>query len=101
MPLMIQFMGRVAAPKIVCDHCHQLIEDATDGNYHWSHAQGGEPGQLAAVYFTHKACCHPFEAARPEGQWGAIELEWLVAFLAENLHVDVKRTKAVIRKFNC
>ena len=34
------------------------------------------------------------------GPWMAIELSWLLPFLARNLHVDVKQTMATIRAYN-
>ena len=61
MPLVIQFNGPYAAPKILCDHCGEAIREAKDGNYQWTHAAGCEEGQTAHVYFTHKRCCHAFE----------------------------------------
>jgi len=51
------------------------------------------------MVFTHKACCHAFEQTHA-GSWSAIELDWLLVFLKNNLKVDMKTTAALIRKFN-
>jgi len=51
------------------------------------------------MVFTHKQCCHAFEHTH-EGPWMAIDLEWLLVFLKNNLKVDMKTTAALIRKFN-
>jgi hypothetical protein len=51
------------------------------------------------MVFTHKQCNHAFEHTHP-GPWMAIELDWLLVFLKNNLKVDMKTTAAMIRKFN-
>ncbi len=97
MPLHIVQGRYTANPTIVCDYCGEVITSAADGNYQWRQTAEGEG---ANVVFTHKKCCHPFEH-HTGGQWNAISLSWLLGFLAKNLDVDVKRTQAEIRKFNC
>ena len=47
MPLVIQFTGPYAAPKILCDHCGEEITEAKDGNYQWTHQDGCADGQTA------------------------------------------------------
>jgi hypothetical protein len=98
MPLHILQRRRTADPGITCDHCGEAITTAADGNYQWRHTDEGET--TTQIVFTHKRCCHYFELLHP-GHWMAIDLAWLVVFLANNLKVDVKQTKAVIRRFNC
>jgi hypothetical protein len=95
MPLVIQFNGPYAAPKLVCDHCGQEITTAKDGNYQWSHAAGCEDGQTTRMYFTHKRCCRAFEhrQAEPYG-WGAIDLEALPYFLMKNLKLSWREAEA-------
>jgi hypothetical protein len=97
MPLCIVEGRHGARPTIVCDYCQEPITRAAEGNYQWQHGAEGTP---LAMVFTHKQCCHPFELTH-EGPWMAIELEWLLVFLKNNLKVDMKTTEALIRKFNC
>ena len=97
MPLQIEQGRRTANPRIVCDYCGTVIARGSEGNYQWQHPAEGD---LAPVAFTHKQCCHAFEATHP-GRWMAIELEWLLVFLKNNLQVDMKTTEALIRKINC
>jgi hypothetical protein len=98
MPLVIQFTGPYAAPKILCDHCGEEITDATAGNYQWTHADGCEEGQTTTMYFTHKACCDAFEHSDGDpSAWGAIGLECLPYFLARNLHVTWQQAQACAR----
>jgi hypothetical protein len=102
MPIVIEFTGRYAAPKILCDYCGKVITKAQDGNYQWSHAAGVDEGQTAPMYFTHKACCHDFEQAHggSSGGWGAIGLEALPAFLATNLHIPWSQAAAMARQMS-
>ena len=86
MPLRIVEDGRYEKPTIVCDHCGEAITDVGDGNYQWRFdGRGDYPG--AAVYFTHKRCCHAFEKANP-GPWGAMALDCLFVYLSNNLKLD-------------
>jgi hypothetical protein len=94
MPIRIIEEGKYCKPVIACDHCGQLITDVRDGNYQWRFDSRGDfPG--AAIYFTHKRCCHPFEQCNP-GEWGAEELDCLFVYLANNLDLDweAARTRA-------
>lgn len=92
MPIVIKSKGRLAAPCVVCDHCGEEIEDARDGNYQWVMGRSAtEPAQ--PVYFTHKACCAPFEAARPGDHYGAVCLDVLPVYLANGLGVNLPRAK--------
>ena len=97
MPLHIAQGRRTANPGITCDHCGEAITRADDGNYEWRHT---DEGVTTHIVFTHKRCCHAFESLHP-GPWQAIDLEWLVVFLANNLKVNVRQTAALIRRFNC
>src|SRR5262245_13517698 len=92
MPLVIEFTGPYAAPKVVCDHCGTVIDTAQDGNYQWAE-DGGADGQQAPMFFTHKACCEAFERTRG-GAWGAIGLECLPFFLVQNLHSSWREAQA-------
>lgn len=77
--------GDLFAPVVVCDHCGQRIEKASEGNYQYLH-EGGK------VYFTHKKCCMAFEAARGGRlRWAGMPLEVLLVHLAHNLKVDWKK----------
>jgi len=96
MPLQIEQGRRTANPRIVCDYCGTVIQRGSEGNYQWQHPAEGD---LAPVAFTHKQCCHAFEATHP-GRWAAIELSWLLPFLARNLAVDVAKTAAEIKLLN-
>lgn len=98
MPLVIQFCGAYAAPKIVCDYCGEEITTAEDGNYQWSHAEGCEERQTALMYFTHKRCCRPFEQSSADPYaWGAIELTALPHYLMKNLKVSWRASAATAR----
>jgi hypothetical protein len=80
-------------PVVVCDHCGEQIADAKDGNYEWRMREDGqiEDGQ---IYFTHKACCRPFEIANGgRVHWFAIGLECLPVYLATNLERDWAKAK--------
>jgi hypothetical protein len=91
MPLRIVEDGAYFKPVIVCDQCGEAIAQASDGNYQWRFdGRGDYPG--AAVYFTHKKCCHAFEVANP-GPWGAMELDCLFVYLSNNLQLDWEAAK--------
>jgi hypothetical protein len=95
MPLVIQFHGYYAAPRVVCDHCGERIREAKDGNYQWSQAEGGADGQTAVMYFTHKACCHAFEQTHgASATWHAIDLEARPYFLMQNLQLSWRAAQA-------
>jgi len=96
MPLCIVEGRHGARPTIVCDYCQQPITRGAEGNYQWQHSPDGA---AVPMVFTHKACCHAFEQTHA-GSWSAIELDWLLVFLKNNLKVDMKTTAALIRKFN-
>ena len=99
MPLVIQFNGPYAAPTIVCDYCEKEITAVTDGNYQWSQTAEADDGAVAAMYFTHKACCDAFEHAQGDPYaWNAIGLECLPYFLAENLQVSWQEARAKARR---
>lgn len=90
MPLAIRLRGPHACPVIVCDHCGEVIEHASEGNYQWQHPS--EESAIAPMVFTHKACCRPFEHAhggRPA--WSAIPLEALPVYLVRNLGLTWKK----------
>jgi hypothetical protein len=88
MPLVIKNTGRGACPTVVCDECGQEIKNAREGNYQWDLREGG------VMYFTHKKCCHRFEAkrgGRGGGRlFGAADLDLLLVYLRNNLKVDMK-----------
>ena len=91
MPLRIVEDGRYNKPTIVCDHCGEAITDVNDGNYQWRFdGRGDYPG--AAVYFTHKRCCHAFEQANP-APWGAMALDCLFVYLSNSLKLDWEAAK--------
>jgi hypothetical protein len=84
--------GPVTAPVVLCDHCGEQIEEATDGNYQW------RPEDGKTVYFTHKPCCRAFEHTRG-GAWCAMELDVLPLYLSNNLKIDRKRAEHRARLF--
>ncbi len=97
MPLVIQYNGAYAAPKIVCDQCGELITDAKDGNYQWSMV-GADEGITTPLYFTHKQCCDAFERTHGDPHaWAAIGLECLPHYLVKNLHTDWRTSQAMAR----
>jgi hypothetical protein len=53
---------------------------------------------MTALYFTHKKCYRAFGQSNP-GLWGAIELDCLFVYLANNLNLDWKVAKAMARMF--
>jgi hypothetical protein len=95
MPLAILRKNHRDCPAIICDHCGEEITDPRRGNYEWvMSAEGGDTPRT--LHFTHKECCHAFEAARPlpKGMmWGAMALEDLLPFLMANLGVTFKRIR--------
>jgi len=87
-PLLIKLQGPISRPVVICDHCNKEITDAQDGNYQWLMRTSGD-GVEGEVYFTHKSCCDAFESAHPPSwRWGAMELDCLLVYLANNLKVD-------------
>lgn len=99
MPLLIHIHESKARPVVACDHCGKVIEEAREGNYEWkSKSDGSTDGQ---VFFTHKACCHPFEAANAgDYQWAATELKFLPLFLSNNLKVDLEAAAESARRLS-
>ena len=91
MPLRIVEDGRYEKPTIVCDQCGEAITDVNDARYQWRFDDRGDYPD-AAVYFTHKRCCHAFEEANP-GPWGAMELECLFVYLSNSLKLDWEAAK--------
>ena len=82
MPLALSHEQNMDRPIVICDHCGQEIRCAAEGNYQWL-----DSDRPARLYFTHKACCHAFEK-RHGGSWYAMELNWLPAYLVNNLEID-------------
>ena len=58
--LAIVWRDGLFCPVVRCDHCGDEITKATDGNYEWEMAEGGEVA-TGQIFFTHKHCCRPFE----------------------------------------
>jgi len=85
----------VLGPRLCVTTASSRLRGAPRG-IQWQH---GEDGAAVPMVFTHKQCCHAFEHTH-EGPWMAIDLEWLLVFLKNNLKVDMKTTAALIRKFN-
>lgn len=97
MPLHVTLEAHTANPGIVCDYCGEAITTAADGNYQWqTFAHGTTDG---TIYFTHKRCCYPFEHQHG-GNWGVLDLSWLLVFLKNTLRVDMRKTEAIIRATN-
>ena len=71
------------APRILCDQCGEAITKS--GNVQW------KPG-APELYFTHKECCHRFEAARG-GEWYATEMDAWLYNLVHNARIDWKKAK--------
>jgi hypothetical protein len=72
-------------PVVVCDHCHEWIADATDGNYEWRWQADTDFG--SHIFFTHKRCCLAFERNRGLHLL-AWPLECLPIYLGSNLALD-------------
>lgn len=88
MPLKIEMTPESVRPVVICDQCGEPIAEAQDGNYQWQAPV--EPGMSRKfVFFTHKACAHPFEQARGGGgAWYAMELTELLLYTARGLNID-------------
>jgi hypothetical protein len=84
---------------VVCDLCGKEITDARDGNCQWPMEAAERPGG-AAVFFTHKGCCHAFEEKNRGPLWGAIELECLPIYLGNNLGLDWPQAKRRVALFD-
>ncbi len=94
MALEIRIQGGRAEPRVVCDHCGEVIEDARTGNYQWRVDDRGGCAEDGAIYFTHKGCCHDFEAARGgRGHWSWAPLSCLPVYLAANLRSGPKEAR--------
>lgn len=89
MPLTIQEEDGRFYPRIVCDHCFEVIADATDGNYEWRWEPDSDFG--SRPYFTHKKCSWDFgEARRRDKIFLWCPLECLPIFLGYNLALNWK-----------
>ena len=74
--------GDRAAPVIKCDYCGKVIDDANDGNYHWTF---GDP----RITFSHKRCFRGFEQTHVGDELLLTSgLEPLPIFLAINLDLN-------------
>jgi len=76
---------------IVYDQLQSPVLWARDGNYHWKMGvQDSDYG--SRIYFTHKRCCHAFEAGQDfkRFMWAAFELVGLPIRLGDNLALDWK-----------
>jgi hypothetical protein len=59
--------GRHCGPVVYCDVCQERITDAKDGNVQWMITDtDGQVRDRAEIYFTHKRCCHAFDAQHGE-----------------------------------
>lgn len=98
--LKIEYRNGVFSPVVDCDHCSERIETAADGNYQWWMAGPGEDSAPAAIFFTHKSCCHVFEQVRrlsEDGTWGSEELSRLPVYLVNGLKVNWRKSQASAR----
>jgi hypothetical protein len=102
MPIVMQVQGERSGPVVVCDFCGRTIDDVRAGNCQWIMGNdAADPG--AAIYFTHKKCCHPFEEANKhhEGKdadgrhrmWGAIDLDQFLFYLENRTKFDREEAK--------
>lgn len=86
--IVISFEAGEWRPKVDCDHCGELIEDARHGNYEWEIDADGQP-TTGEVFFTHKACCRAFENEHGgRASWHCGELGLLPVMLGNNLGLD-------------
>jgi len=86
MSLVIQFHDALSCPTIVCDWCHQPIEEARQGGYFFPVAPRTE-GTMVPITFLHKGSCDSaYSSAHGRLEWWG-ELGELPTFLARNLHV--------------
>jgi len=87
MTLVMRETGRGSAPILVCDHCGQRIERASDGNVEWRRGDD-------KVFHTHKRCSWAFEGAHGgRAKWSASEIDVNLLYLAHNLQVDWKKAE--------
>ena len=93
-----RFKGQFC-PVIVCDHCSEVIQDTTDGNYQWMiDVETGLP-VTGEVFFTHKKYCMKFELTNSEEMlelkvaWGATDLQTLPVYLVHNLRINWKQAQ--------
>ena len=94
MPIVMKLKDERSCPTVVCDVCHQEIENAKDGNAQWMMGEEGQ-GDGATLSFTHKRCCHAFdEAALEDGKCpGAEELAHFMVLLSNNTRMDWAKAK--------
>lgn len=90
MPLQIQFSQGNESPVVVCDHCGNIVKNATDGNALWLADHTQKPTRIVGnVAFTHKHCNQEFERehqpSNPKHSWSANELDVFMAYLLNNL----------------
>jgi len=93
MPIVMRLKGNRSCPTVVCDVCGKEIADARDGNAQWMMGEE-KNGTGAALYFTHKKCCHAFDTAHSkEHVVGANDLAHFMVFLSNNIGLDWEKAK--------
>jgi hypothetical protein len=94
MPIVMKLKVERSCPMVVCDICHQEIEDARDGIAQWMMGEEGQ-GDGATLYFTHKRCCPAFDTAAHADRKcpGAQELAHFMVFLSNNIRLDWAKAK--------
>ncbi len=98
MPIVMEQRKGRYCPRVRCDHCQEYIDDVEDGNAEW--AIGKESHELllgGKVFYTHKRCCHPFEAKySKESVWMADELSAHIGMLCHNTQFSQSQSDRMV-----
>ena len=78
MPIVMKLKNERACPTVVCDLCHEEIEDAREGNAQWMMGQEGQ-GDGATIFFTHTN-----GRFLPSARWGGASV-WLMEYAPRGL----------------
>ncbi len=85
----------VYAPVVICDHCGQVIDDASNAN---EISSGAPEGTTAQAFHVHKGECDRTLSAKIGGLWGSAELsDHLVELLLNTLKPnDLARARKLL-----
>jgi hypothetical protein len=98
MPLMIQWNGPYAVPKVFCDQCSAEIVDTQSGQYAWLDAHI-EDGASTPILFVHNTCFQAFEAVHGQ-HYSSIPIVALPYYLIRNLHTTWAASKTWAERFS-
>ena len=80
-------------PRIVCDHCGEIIIGYGNAMFLMR-----EEGACVPVLHTHKGCCYDFDNAHEE-HYGADDLNMHLVYLVENSKADLEKGKKLAKLF--